>query len=315
MTRVKFITFLFLLLAQTSKGQEILDWSAYFRLLSKADSLFNNGMYVESSQAYSYAFQFNNQRYSDGDRYNAARAWSMSGQMDSAFYHLKREINERGYFDLKKIKNDPAFQPLHSAKDWKQVLETVRLNLKKENEKLGKLKPVKEKLEDVLQSDQKYRRPIDSLTLKFGYNSREVQTVLKDMKKVDERNVKYVRSVIDKYGWPDYNIVGFDAYTAAFLAIQHADSLTQEKYLPVIRQAVQDKKAVGADLALLEDRVLVRRGEKQIYGTQIRPDSLGNWQVAPIVDEINVDQRRAKVGLKPLAEYLKTFRIEYRKPD
>lgn len=308
-------TFLVLFFTQTAKSQEILDWSAYFKLLVKADSLFNVKLYGESSEAYSYAFQFNHQRYSDGDHYNSARAWSMSGQIDSAFYHLKKEVNERGFFDVKRIKNELAFQPLQKNKEWKQIIETVKLNLKKENEKLGPLKPVKEKLEAVLQSDQKYRRPIDSLILKFGYDSREVQAIHKKMKKTDDQNVKYVSSIIDNYGWPDYNIVGFDASAAAFLVIQHADSMTQEKYLPIMRQAVIEKKAIGADLALLEDRVFVRRGEKQIYGTQVQADSLGNWRLAPIEDEANVDKRRAKVGLRPLAEYLKRFNIVYKKPD
>jgi hypothetical protein len=311
----KFTPCILLLFTQVSNSQETVDWSVYFSLLSKADSLFNERLYTESTQAYSYAFHFNNQRYSDGDRYNAARAWSMSGQIDSALYHLKKEVNERGYFDVKRIKNEPAFQPLQASKEWKLILETVKLNLKKENEKLGKLKPVKEKLESVLQSDQKYRRSIDSVFSKFGFDSKEVQSAHRDMKKMDEKNLKYVCSIIDKYGWPDYNIVGFDASAGAFLVIQHADSLTQEKYLPIMRQAVKEKKAIGGELAFLEDRVLIRRGEKQIYGTQVHADSLGNWRVEPIEDETNVDQRREQVGLTPLAEYLRRFKIVYKKPD
>jgi hypothetical protein len=40
-----------------------------------------------------------------------------------------------------------------------------------------------------------------------------------------------------------------------FLVIQHSDSTTQEKYLPLLKQAVKDNRAFGHDLALLEDRV------------------------------------------------------------
>ena len=310
----KFAVFLPLLFSHISNSQEILDWSAYFKLIRKADSLFSKGLYNESSQAYSFAFQFNNQRYSNGHRYNAARAWSMSGQIDSAFHNLKKEVNERWYFDLKRIRKEPAFQLLHTTKEWKQIVKAVKSNLKLENEKLGLLKPVKKKLENVLVLDQKYRGQIDSLISKFGYESKEVRTVLHKMKKTYEKNLNYVRSIIDKYGWPDVNIVGVDASAATFLVIQHSDSLTQEKYLPVLQKAVKDKKAFGWDLALLEDRVLLKRGKKQIYGSQVQADSLGNWQVAPIEDEKNVDQRRATMGLQSLAEYLKLFKIVYRNP-
>jgi hypothetical protein len=46
------------------------------------------------------------------------------------------------------------------------------------------------------------------------------------------------------------------------------------------------------------------RGQKDVEGLQLEP----------IEDESNVDERRAKMGLGPLADYLKRFGIEYRKP-
>ena len=135
------------------------------------------------------------------------------------------------------------------------------------------------------------------------------------MIKQDQANLKYVSKILDKYGWISYDTIGFKAHQTLFLVIQHADSTTQEKYLPLLKQAVKDNRAFAHDLALLEDRVLIKRGSKQIYGSQIQCDSTGKkcW-ILPIEDEINVDKRRAEVGLQPLAEYVKTWNIEYKKP-
>src|SRR4030095_3967706 len=140
---------------------------------------------------------------------------------------------------------------------------------------------------------------------KYGYQSPEMKEVQKKMTEQDSSDLQYVTSVIDKYGWISYDSIGYKANQALFLVIQHSDSATQEKYLPVLREAVKENKAFGHQLALLEDRVLIKRGKKQLYGSQIQCDSMGkNCWVLPIEDERNVDKRRAEVGLPPLAEYV-----------
>jgi len=71
----------------------------------------------------------------------------------------------------------------------------------------------------------------------------------------------------------------------------------------------------GDKLALLEDRVLVREGNAQIYGTQLkRNQETGALELEPITDEANVDKRRAEMGMESLADYLKRFDLEYTPP-
>jgi hypothetical protein len=55
--------------------------------------------------------------------------------------------------------------------------------------------------------------------------------------------------------------------------------------------------------AYLLDRVCIRRGQPQVYGTQVGPDG----QPFPIGDAVRVDARRRSVGLGPLATYLAGF--------
>ena len=78
----------------------------------------------------------------------------------------------------------------------------------------------------------------------------------------------------------------------------------------MMREAVKNKQAIAGNLALLEDRVALREGRKQIYGSQLITDSTNKTKLQPIEDPDHVDERRAAVGLGPLAEYLKQFNIE-----
>jgi hypothetical protein len=103
------------------------------------------------------------------------------------------------------------------------------------------------------------------------------------------------------------------------MVIQHSDLKTQQKYLPMMRTAVKEGKTEARWLALLEDRVALGEGRKQIYGSQIYLNKKTNKSyVAPLEDPDNVDKRRKEVGLDPLSHYLKQWDLiwnqeEYKK--
>ncbi len=129
----------------------------------------------------------------------------------------------------------------------------------------------------------------------------------------DSSIVAEVTNIIDKNGWLGVDIVGHLGNMTLFLVIQHADINVQEKYLPIMRQAVLDGKAEARALAFLEDRHLLRHGKKQFYGSQVDYDKkTGKPILAPIEDEPNVNNRRISIGLEPLEEYLKQWGIIYK---
>jgi hypothetical protein len=82
-----------------------------------------------------------------------------------------------------------------------------------------------------------------------------------------------------------------------------------------LEQSVKDGESQAYDLAMLQDRVLMRQGKKQIYGSQVVFNKTGEPVFYPIEDERNVNARRKKVGLEPLEEYAKFFGIEYKSPQ
>ena len=81
----------------------------------------------------------------------------------------------------------------------------------------------------------------------------------------------------------------------------------------MMRDAVKKGNANGSELALLEDRIAIGKGQKQIYGSQLYQDKKnGKYLLSPIEDEINVNKRRASVGLGSIEEYVKHWGIIYK---
>lgn len=163
-------------------------------------------------------------------------------------------------------------------------------------------------LEIVYNDDQTYRQQLDSVQKKYGAKSKEMQALWKNLNQQDSINEIKVKAILDKYGWLGANVIGGIGNDALFLVIQHADLTTQEKYLPMMREAVKNGNAKASSLALLEDRVALRQGKKQVYGSQVSWNMETNeYFVLPLIDPDNVDKRRAEVGLPPLASYLSNW--------
>jgi hypothetical protein len=155
----------------------------------------------------------------------------------------------------------------------------------------------------------------DSFAKQFGWNSKQMQELWKKINYHDSINLVKVKKIIDTHGWLGPDDVGKQGAQTIFLVIQHADSLTQVTYFPIMKEAVKKGKARSQDLALLEDRILTKQGKEQIYGSQLRVNNqTGKWEFYPIKDEVNVNQRRAAVGLDSLEIYAKYFGIDYTVP-
>jgi uncharacterized protein DUF6624 len=125
------------------------------------------------------------------------------------------------------------------------------------------------------------------------------------MAAADEENLPWLKQVVTSVGWPGISLVGEDGAQAAWLLAQHADRDPgfQRRCLDLLTAAVEGGEAAAADQAYLTDRVLLAEGKPQEYGTQaIARD--GRFEPRNLRDPEHVDQRRASMGLGPLAEYL-----------
>ena len=119
---------------------------------------------------------------------------------------------------------------------------------------------------------------------------------------VDLLNAAWARGVVAERGWPKKSDVGARAAVEFFILVQHADLPTQQAMLPLMEAAVAEGEADGSELAYLADRVRMREGRPQLYGTQYRMVD-GEPVFHTIEDETDVDARRAAVGLGTLELY------------
>ena len=127
------------------------------------------------------------------------------------------------------------------------------------------------------------------------------------MAAVHRANAQRLRGIVEAIGWPTAEKVGTEASEAAWLVLQHAigEPALQRGMLPVIWEHARRGELPRWQAAMLEDRVRAFEGRAQRYGTQMDWDEHGRLVTWPAVEESEtVDERRAEVGLRPLAEVL-----------
>lgn len=289
-------------------GQE--NMTEYKIYVNKADSLYNSKDYKSSGIAYQKAFDSNNGKAYPNDRYNAACSFALCGELEKAFYHLFYSVTHPRikYKNYNHITTDPDLSSLHENILWEKLLTDVRANKDEYEKDLDK--PLVAILDSIYQSDQGYRRQIGEIEEKFGRESDEMQAHWKLIQETDSINLIRIKKILDERGWLGPKVIGNQGNSTLFLVIQHSDLETQLKYLPMMRKAVKLGNARASSLALLEDRVALRQGERQIYGSQIgRDEESGEYYVSPLVEPEEVNERRAEVGLGTIEEYIKNWNM------
>jgi hypothetical protein len=171
------------------------------------------------------------------------------------------------------------------------------------------LPEVRAELLKMVEKDQAIR---DTLQAAFQKYEGEVPDSIMfglamDMNSVDGKNAERIEEMFEDHGFPSAEMVGKQGVDAAFLLLQHAPLKLQEAYYDDVKTAYESGNLDGQEYALLTDRIRVRRGEKQLYGTQTDIIN-GDVVVAPVADSLNLDARRDSLGLPPMDAYLKEVR-------
>lgn len=84
-----------------------------------------------------------------------------------------------------------------------------------------------------------------------------------------------------------------------------------KRYAPMVYEALQRGDLPKPEFARFDDRLRMRYGQPQRYGTQVDTDEKGITTFWKIEDEANVDKRRAEYGYESLAEYAKRYKVSY----
>ena len=283
----------------------------YGKLVDEANALYDKKEYKQSLEKMRDAFKIKSDY--DNDLYNGACIASLAGDKKLAFKWLYKALH-LGWVEVKHIKVDTDLTNLHTSKKWNKLI--FAMQKKKDKIEARYNKPLKEKLETILISDQGIRRVWDIIEKNYGVESTESDSIRKIAHTIDSINLIAIKEVLDKEGWLGADIVGKQGNMCLFLVIQHSDLQTQKKYLPMMREAVKNNKAKASSLALLEDRVALGEKKPQTYGSQIGYDkSTKKFYVLLLSDPDNVDKRRKKMGLGLLADYVKNWGIIWNVED
>ena len=121
-----------------------------------------------------------------------------------------------------------------------------------------------------------------------------------------------LKDVVARYGWPTYELVGYDGAEAAILILIHTpDPEFQRAILPHLQPLAETGHIPGQDVALVTDKLLIADGKPQRFGTQFSIVE-GQLVMKPVEDPGHLEERRAAYNLMPMAEYRRSLEKMYK---
>jgi hypothetical protein len=144
-----------------------------------------------------------------------------------------------------------------------------------------------------------------------GTGDEQVKCLAEISKTIDEPNTKRLEQIFDQIGFPNTAKVGKDGLQAFMTLLQHAtsDSLRVRALKPITK-AFKNKEMPSMAYANFVDRLRLHQGKKQLYGSGFEFKN-GKMVLSPTEDLKNLEKRREKIGLPPMAEAIKMMEEIY----
>lgn len=155
-------------------------------------------------------------------------------------------------------------------------------------------------LRSLLKSDQKYREQINEVRLNDNENQMALRDLSSKMKRTDTINFIVLNRIINRIGWPSKNVFSDSAVDASFFVTLHHSGNEMSYLTPIIEESFCRGEIRNDHYAILTDRVLIRSGVYQKYGTHCRKNSAGSVDFVSLPDSSFVNERRTQIGLTTL---------------
>lgn len=118
-------------------------------------------------------------------------------------------------------------------------------------------------------------------------------------------------SIVENCGMPTLNNVTEHQMMGLWLVFQHTHHNIRKKYFPLFVKSAEKGDLEMSQIALMEDRILMKEGKPQKYGSQVQQGCTTDWELYNLANPETVDKRRLKMGMIPLKEYLLDFGISF----
>lgn len=248
-------------------------------------------------------------RPSGHDYYKAACSWLELGDTLKSAEYMRAAVDFGiSIHDIEKYQFDSTLVNMKKTKFWNDLHKI----LLEKDAKYGKAKRL---LESLKHKDQVLRSTVGCVIDLYGVNSPELIYYKSLLEKEDSINQQEVIKILDEHGWLEKNQIGKKASSALWLVIVHGDLELKKKYLPNIKNSVEKGYLRGSNYAFMIDKILLEEGKKQRFGSQILKNPDGSATLLPLEDGYLVNERRAKLNMQPLEEYINTYFDENWKPD
>ena len=165
---------------------------------------------------------------------------------------------------------------------------------------------LQKKIDSLLQVDQQVQT--DMITA-YQHNAglQEKDSLEKVKEQTFNRHIPVLKDIIRQKGLPTYQLAGKESSDNFLTLVNHSfsDIPFQQKVAKLAKAEVKRKNISAPYLALMIDKMKIKSGKKQPYGTQCDYTKEGEAIAINLYRPGTIDKRRAKMGLSPLKTYLK----------
>ena len=247
----------------------------YWALIFHADSLMDDGLYAEAKQMYDLAFT--------EDRYILPSHLSTVAKKMMGIHNDDAALDYLSH----RVRMEPDFYEEPTSSTFLQLRDTFELRQHKWDYDLTQ----KQYLEWIFERDQYDRMLWFLASSKRTESPARVEKLAQRAMDTDSTNLQLVSRILSETGYPRKSKVGGFATQTVWMIIQHSDLGRIKQFLPQLEEAVRRGDLAPAYLAATKDRIDIREGRPQKYGTQFN---------CPLLDSLRVNEWRQEVGLSPI---------------
>ncbi len=172
------------------------------------------------------------------------------------------------------------------------------------------------KLDSLKKVDQFWRNElVKQINGEITTDSLNAEQIIEKSNHIDSSNYLVLSEIVDKFGFPGYDLVGEQGTGSFWLLVQHQDNHPDFQFLvlEMMEKELKKNNASKVNYAYLLDRVKVNNHQEQIYGTQMElNEEETSYQPKKCTQPEMLNQRRYEMGLPPIEDYIKMMNERFK---